>query len=56
LWTVNDKSTAQLMKRFYEGLQAGASKSKALRDAIIDVKAGSPHPYYWAPFVLMGKS
>ncbi|MBI4471829.1 MAG: CHAT domain-containing protein, partial [Acidobacteria bacterium] len=56
LWTVNDRSTAKLMKKFYEGLQHGRSKARSLRDAIIDVKSGFPHPYYWAPFVLMGKS
>ena len=56
LWTVNDRSTAQLMRRFYQELQRGASKSKALREAVLEVKAEFPHPYYWAPFVLMGKS
>jgi len=56
LWTVNDRSTAKLMRSFYEGLQGGLSKSRALQEAIITVKAEFPHPYYWAPFVLMGKS
>ncbi len=56
LWTVNDRSTAQLMRRFYQELQLGVSKSKALRQAVLEVKAEFPHPYYWAPFVLMGKS
>ncbi len=56
LWTVNDRSTALLMKRFYEGLQKDLSKSLALQQAVIEVKADFPHPYYWAPFVLMGKS
>ena len=56
LWTVNDRSTAQLMRRFYHGLNAGSSKARALRDAILEVKADFPHPFYWAPFVLMGKS
>jgi len=56
LWTVNDRSTAQLMRRFYEELQAGRSKSQALQEAVLTVKAEYPHPYYWAPFILMGKS
>jgi CHAT domain-containing protein len=56
LWTVNDRSTAQLMRRFYTGLNSGLSKSRALRDAIIEVKSSFPHPFYWAPFVLMGKA
>jgi len=56
LWTVNDRSTAQLMRRFYGGLQAGQSKARALQEAVVAVKADYPHPYYWAPFILMGKS
>jgi len=56
LWMVNDKSTAQLMSRFYQGLRVGDTKADALRDAILDVKKSFPHPYYWAPFILLGKS
>ena len=56
LWMVNDKSTAQLMYRFYQGLIAGLTKAGALREAILEVKAAFPHPYYWAPFILLGKS
>jgi CHAT domain-containing protein len=56
LWTVNDRSTAQLMRHFYEGLQNGLSKSRALQEAMLQVKTFFPHPYYWAPFILMGKS
>jgi CHAT domain-containing protein len=55
LWVVNDRSTAQLMGRFYKGLAEGHSKRRALRDASLEVKADQPHPYYWAPFVLLGK-
>lgn len=56
LWNVNDRSTALLMRRFYEELRNGATKSGALRQAILDVKQDFPHPYYWAPFILLGKS
>ena len=56
LWTVHDRSTAKLMRRFYEGLARGLSKSRAVQDAMISVKAEFPHPYYWAPFILLGKS
>jgi CHAT domain-containing protein len=56
LWTVNDHSTAQLMRTFYTGLNAGHDKARSLREAILEVKRLSPHPFYWAPFVLMGKS
>jgi CHAT domain-containing protein len=56
LWTVNDRSTAQLMRHFYEGLEFGMSKAHALQESMIKVKRDFPHPYYWAPFILMGKS
>jgi CHAT domain-containing protein len=56
LWTVNDRSTAQLMRSFYEGLGHDQSKSHALRNAMLEVKRDFPHPYYWAPFILLGKS
>jgi CHAT domain-containing protein len=56
LWTVNDRSTAKLMRRFYEGLNRSLSKSRALQEAVMAVKAEFPHPYYWAPFVLMGRT
>ena len=56
LWTVNDRSTAELMKRFYQYLEKGLSKAHALQEAVIQVKQAFPHPYYWAPFILMGRS
>ncbi len=56
LWRVNDRSTTQLMRRFYEGLAEGLTKPKALQQAALSVKESFPHPYFWAPFVLMGKS
>jgi CHAT domain-containing protein len=54
LWTVHDRSTAELMRHFYAALQSGIPKGRALQKAMIEVKASYPHPYYWAPFVLMG--
>lgn len=56
LWAVNDGSTAKLMKSFYRNLTRGESKRSALRAAQLDVEAEYRHPYYWAPFVLMGRS
>jgi CHAT domain-containing protein len=56
LWMVNDRSTAQLMRRFYEGLRDGLPKGQALREAMLEVKSASPHPYFWAPFILLGQS
>ena len=55
LWLVNDASTAQLMEEFYRCLQAGQSKAAALRAAQRAQLATEAHPYYWAPFVLVGQ-
>ncbi|HRE26930.1 MAG TPA: CHAT domain-containing protein [Anaerolineales bacterium] len=57
LWPVQDAATAQLMERFYAGLAAGLPKSLALRDAQRTLRQnGLEHPYYWAPFFLVGDS
>jgi CHAT domain-containing protein len=56
LWRVNDPTTTVFMRRFYEGLLRGEGKAAALRQAALDVKREHPHPYYWAPFILMGRS
>jgi CHAT domain-containing protein/tetratricopeptide (TPR) repeat protein len=54
LWATSDESTAKLMKRMYTEISAGASKRAALRTAQLAVKDEYGHPYYWAPFILMG--
>ena len=54
LWDVNDRTTADLMKYFYGNLAAGQSKSEALRRAMLQLRQEYAHPYYWAPFLLMG--
>jgi tetratricopeptide (TPR) repeat protein len=55
LWLVNDASTARLMEGFYRCLQAGHSKTAALRAAQRTLLATKSHPYYWAPFILVGQ-
>ncbi len=63
LWAVEDRSTAQFMETFYARLMAGQSKGAALRQTQLEfihrgVKdtTGDPyaHPYFWAPFFLVG--
>ena len=54
LWDVNDRTTADLMKHFYRALAKGASRSQSLRLAMMRLREEHPHPYYWAPFLLMG--
>ena len=54
LWDVHDESTTEFMTLFYKNLR-GMTKSQALRLAAQDVRKRRIHPYYWAPFVLVGK-
>lgn len=56
-WTVSDISTAQLMKDFYQQLVNNVSKPAALREAklrMLNSRSVTRHPYYWAPFVIIG--
>jgi CHAT domain-containing protein len=58
LWRVDDRATAELMKRFYQGmLKEGLRPAAALRAAQVSMlkeKRWSA-PYYWAAFTLQGE-
>jgi CHAT domain-containing protein len=59
LWSVADKSTADLMTDFYRRLLTpgqGTTSSGALRGAQLAMISGKKYsaPFYWAPFVLVG--
>ncbi|HSE37039.1 MAG TPA: CHAT domain-containing tetratricopeptide repeat protein [Blastocatellia bacterium] len=54
LWAVSDRSTTDFMREMYSHIRAGATKRAALRHAQLSIKDAYGHPYYWAPFVLMG--
>ncbi|HET9235408.1 MAG TPA: CHAT domain-containing protein, partial [Candidatus Eisenbacteria bacterium] len=57
LWSVSDQSTSQLMTSFYGSLiEKGETTARALSTAKASLR-GKPnvsHPFYWAPFVLIG--
>ena len=58
LWAINDRSTSQLMVRFYRNLIEGKQgKAAALRSAQLEFLRSQEYndPYYWAPFVLVGQ-
>jgi len=58
LWNVADSSTAYLMENFYWHYVANRqTKGRALQLAMQAVRAKPEyaHPYYWAPFVVMGE-
>lgn len=68
LWSVEDASTAELMGQFYQEFkQPEIKKIAALRHAQLSLLESlklnppiqslenlPPHPYYWAPYVLVG--
>ncbi len=58
LWQVSDATTADLMVDFYDKMLEGMSKPEALREAKLQMIRRHPEyakPYYWAPFVLVGR-
>ncbi|HEX5888935.1 MAG TPA: CHAT domain-containing tetratricopeptide repeat protein [Pyrinomonadaceae bacterium] len=58
LWSVADKSTADLMTDFYQRLLSASAgtTSGSLRGAQLAMISGKKYsaPFYWAPFVLVG--
>ena len=56
LWSINDRSTGFLMKRFYRHLRAGQTKDEALQAAQIELirTPHFSHPFHWAAFQLAG--
>jgi CHAT domain-containing protein len=64
-WKVEVNSTNELMVEFHkklksiiEGRSPGVSKARALRDAMMKLMRNPSyrHPFYWAPFVVIGDS
>lgn len=67
LWAVEDYSTALLMEKFYSRLTQGWTKGAALRNVQTQFARGRStedtraaklytHPYFWAPFYLVGNA
>lgn len=63
LWSVEDKSTSMLMREFYRLCETGLTKAESLRQAQLRLLNGEftsevgydfTHPYFWAPFILIG--
>jgi len=55
LWDVHDRSTAELMQEFYRSYTQNGDAALSLRGAMRILRQENPHPYFWAPFVLVGK-
>jgi CHAT domain-containing protein len=59
LWSVNDKSTMQIMENFYKQLKQGKTKDfalwKAKQQYLEQVKsADMAHPFFWSAFIPIG--
>lgn len=54
LWEVNDRSTTDFMVVFYRLLVQGCTLAGAIRGATSEMRTRHPHPYFWAPFILVG--
>jgi CHAT domain-containing protein len=55
LWDVHDQSTSQLMQLFYREFLLTGDMAGALQHAMRRLREQNAHPYFWAPFVLVGK-
>jgi CHAT domain-containing protein len=55
LWNVQDRATATLMRSFYAHLRDGSDRAAALRSAMLEQREKTPEPYYWAPYLMVGK-
>ncbi len=56
LWKVSDKATSTLIPEFYRAWKDGEAPSKALQTAVKGMLSEARmHPYFWAPFQIIGK-
>jgi CHAT domain-containing protein len=56
LWNVDDQATATLMSKFYDFWKKGNTRSSSLTLAMKALRKTHPNPFYWAPFLLIGKA
>jgi len=60
LWSIDDRSTSEIINSFYKNLSQGQTKSTALHNAklkyLANHKLSETSPYYWASLVLLGKN
>ncbi len=56
LWSVSERASVNLVEGFFKHLKEGKSKLEAMRLARKEIReAGYEHPFFWAPFILVGE-
>ncbi len=59
-WAVSSDTTVRLTTRMFEHHARGQPPARALRLSMLELMAGSDrhrtaHPFFWAPFVVLGE-
>ena len=54
LWFADDRYSSEIMNSFYQQLNLGTTKAKALQQAQIAVLQQEDRPYLWSSFILLG--
>ncbi|MEQ1604404.1 MAG: CHAT domain-containing tetratricopeptide repeat protein [Pyrinomonadaceae bacterium] len=55
LWNVNDAATSGLMGSLYSHLMGGEMPGGSLRNAQIEMIEQGSHPFFWSPFIKIGR-
>ncbi|MBI5571374.1 MAG: CHAT domain-containing protein [Desulfomonile tiedjei] len=56
LWSVAESASVELVERFFKHRKEGKGDAEALSLARRDIRShGYEHPFFWAPFVLLGE-
>jgi CHAT domain-containing protein len=56
IWNLPGASTSKFLGSFYRHLNGPYDKVAAMQKAMLELRDAYPHPYFWAPYALYGKS
>lgn len=56
LWELDDRCAREFMRGFYRRVMEGEDLAGAAGAAMRELRSRYPHPYYWAPFQVVGDS
>jgi len=55
LWQVSDSATGKLMEKYYQKLlKEKKGRLEGMQEAMKEMREKYKHPYYWAPFLVIG--